>query len=77
VAKQPFAVKYKYVNAHADDTKRWFDCMLKEQINIKVDGLAKKSLKAAMSMGKFIDSVFPNKQVWIEISGKKISASPR
>jgi hypothetical protein len=51
--------------------------MLKEQINIKVDGLAKKPLKAAMSTGKFIDSTFSNEQVWREMGGKKIVALPR
>jgi hypothetical protein len=67
VANQPFSVKYKYVKAHADDMKRWCDCMLKERTNSKVDGLPKKSLKTAMSTGKFIDSVFPNNQIWIEM----------
>jgi hypothetical protein len=76
VANQPFSGKYKYVKAHADDTKRWRDCMLKERINIKVDGLGKKSLKAAMSMGKFIDSFFQNKQVWIEM-GRKTYQHPQ
>ena len=39
---QPFPVKLKYVQSHADKTKKWQDCTLKEQINIKVDRLAKK-----------------------------------
>jgi hypothetical protein len=54
VANQPFAVKYKYVKAHADDTRKWCDCMLNEWIYIKVDGLAKKSLKGAMITGKLL-----------------------
>jgi hypothetical protein len=33
-----------------------------EQINIKVDSLAKKALKAAHSTGKCIKSAFPNEQ---------------
>jgi hypothetical protein len=49
-------MRYKHVKAHADDTKSWQDCTLKEQINIKVNRLAKKSLKAEMSMGKFIEA---------------------
>ncbi len=77
VANQPFAIKYKYVKAHADDTKMWCDCTLKERKNIKVDGLSKKPLKAAVHTGKFINSFFPNKQVWIEMDGRKISASLR
>jgi hypothetical protein len=51
--------------------------MLKECINIKVDGLTKKSLKVAMSMGKFIKSFFPNQQEWIKMGGREILASPR
>ncbi len=77
VANQPFAVKFKYGKAHMDDTKRWRDCMLKERINIKVNGLAKKSLRAAISTCKFINRVFSNEQVWIEMGRKKISASLR
>ncbi len=63
VATHPFHVQYKYVQSHANDTKRWQDCLLKEQINIKVDSLAKKTLKAAISTGKCIESAFPNEQI--------------
>ena len=48
VAVQPFHVKFKYVQSHADDTKKWQDCTLKEQIDIKVDSRAKKALKSAL-----------------------------
>jgi hypothetical protein len=54
-----------------DDIKRWHDCTLKEWVNIKVDGLMTRLLKVAMSTDKFIDSVFPNKHVWIEMKGEK------
>jgi hypothetical protein len=57
--------------------KKWQDCTLKEQINIKVDALTKKSLKAAHSTNKFIESIFPNEEVWIEMGGKKITGSLR
>jgi hypothetical protein len=63
ISVQPFFVQYKYVQSHADDTKRWRDCTLKECINIKVDRLAKKALKAAHCTGKFIESSFPNEQL--------------
>jgi hypothetical protein len=59
VAAQPLCIQYKYVQSHANDTKRWKDCTLKEQINIKVDSLAQKALKAAHSTGKCIKSAFP------------------
>jgi hypothetical protein len=41
------------------------------------DAFAKKSLKAAHSTDEFIESDFPNEEVWIEMSGKKITGSPR
>jgi hypothetical protein len=77
VSIQPFCIRYKYVQSHADDTKRWQDCTLKECINIKVDSLAKKALKAAHSTGKFIDSSFPNEQLWITMGGKNVTGSLR
>jgi hypothetical protein len=30
VLSQTFTVKYKYVQSHADDSKKWQDCTLKE-----------------------------------------------
>jgi hypothetical protein len=63
VAAQLFRVQYKYVQSHANGIKRWQDCLLKEQINIKVDSLAKKALMAAHSTEECIQSVFPNEQI--------------
>jgi hypothetical protein len=77
ISTQPFPVKYKYVQSHADNLKKWRDCTLKERINIKVDTLAKKAIKAAHSTGEFIESTFPNEEVWIEMGGRKITGSPR
>jgi hypothetical protein len=57
------------MQSHADDKKRWRDFSLKEQINIKVDSLAKKALMAAHSTGKCIKSAFPNEQIWISMGG--------
>jgi hypothetical protein len=37
----------------------------------------KKSLKAAHGMEEFIESIFPNEEIWIEMGGKKITRSPR
>ncbi len=71
VAAQPLRVQYKYVQSHADDTKRWQDCLLKEQINIKMDSLAKKALMAAHSTGECIKSAFLNEQIWITMGGGK------
>jgi hypothetical protein len=77
VSIQPFTMKYKYIQSHADDSKKWQDCTFKERINIRVDALAKKSIKAAHITGKFIESNFPNEEVWIEMGGKRITGSPR
>jgi hypothetical protein len=71
ISAQPFRVQYKYVQLHADDTKRWQECSLKEQISIKVDSLTKKALMAAHSTGKCIKSAFPNKLIWISMGGGK------
>jgi hypothetical protein len=65
------------VQLHADDTKRWQECSLKEQINIKVDSLARKALMAAHSTGKCIKSAFPYEQIWISMGGEKVMGSMR
>ncbi len=64
-----------YLQSHADDTKKWQDCTLKEQINIKVDSLAKKALRSALCSKEFIEGTFPNKQIWIPMGKKKATAS--
>jgi len=54
ISMQSFTVRYKYVQSHAGNSKKWQDCSLKEWINIKVDALAKKAIKAAHSSGEFL-----------------------
>jgi hypothetical protein len=56
---------------HADETKKWHDCSLKERINIKVDRLAKMALRAAHCTGKLIKGTFLYKQMWITMGGKR------
>ncbi len=75
ISTQPFRVRYKYVQSHANDTKRWQDCSLNDWINIKVDRLAKKALMAAQSTDKCIESAFPNEQIWISMGGGKVTGS--
>ena len=65
------------MQSHADNYKKWRDCSLKEWINIKVDALAKKSIRAAHSTEECIKSTFPNEELWIEMGGRKITGSPR
>jgi hypothetical protein len=73
VSIQPFPVKVNYVQSHTDKTKKWQDCTLKEQINIKVDRLTKKALKAAHCTGQFIGGTFLYKQIWVTMGGKKVT----
>jgi hypothetical protein len=73
VSIQPFPVKLKYVQSHADKTKKWQNCTLREQINIKVDRLAKKALKVAHCTRQFIGGTFPYKQIWVTMGGKKVT----
>ena len=63
VSSQPFRVQYKYVASHTDKKKKWWDCTLKECINIKVDRLEKKVLKAGHCTGQYIETAFPNEQI--------------
>jgi hypothetical protein len=70
VSSQTFQVQYKYVASHADNRKKWRDCSMKERINIKVDRLAKKALKAGHCTGQYIKSSFLNEQIWITLGGR-------
>jgi hypothetical protein len=70
---QPFHFIFKYVQLHADETKKWCNCTLKECINIKVDRLTKKALKAAHCTGQFIIGTFPYEQIWIMMGWKKVT----
>jgi hypothetical protein len=58
IASQPFALKFLYVALHADNTKSWKDCSLKERINIKVNLLAKKSLMCTHAEDKYFNGHF-------------------
>ncbi len=73
ISAQPFRLIFKYVQLHADETKKWWDCTLKEHINIKVDRLAKKALNAAHCTGQFIEGTFPYEQIWIMMGGKMVT----
>jgi hypothetical protein len=75
IAVQPFRVKFKYVQSHANDAKKWQDCTLNERINIKVDSLAKKALKSTLCSKEFIEGTFPNEQIWITMGKKKATGS--
>ncbi len=72
VSAQSFHVIFN-MQLHANDTKKWWDCTLKEGINIEVDRLAKKALKAAHSTRQFIKGTFLHKQIWITMGGKMVT----
>ena len=76
VSSQTFRVQYKYVASHADDKKRQ-DCSLKKGINIKVDRLTKKALKAGICTTQYLRGSFPNEQKWITLGGRKAMGSLR
>ena len=75
VSSHTFRVQYKYVASHADNKNKWWDCSRKEHINIKVENLAKKVLKAGLCTGQYIQSSFPNEQIWITLGGRKAMGS--
>jgi hypothetical protein len=59
IAHQPFAVCFLYVASHSDNIQEWSECTIKEQINIKVDKLAKKALIHAHLCSPYFDGNFP------------------
>ncbi len=77
VSVQPFCIKHKYMQSHTDNAKKWWERTLKEHVNIKVDSIVKKALKAAHCTGEFFEGTFPNKQIWITMGGKKVTGSLR
>jgi hypothetical protein len=56
-----------------DETKKWHDCSMMEGINIKVDRVTKKALKAAQCTRQFIKGSFPYEQIWITMGGEKVT----
>jgi hypothetical protein len=73
VSAQLFRIIFRYMQSHTDEKKKWCYCSLKVCINIKVDRLTKKALKAAHSTEQFIEDTFPRKQIWIKMEGNKVT----
>jgi hypothetical protein len=44
ITRQPFVIKFLYVQSHSDDIKEWSACTIKERMNIKVNHLAKNGI---------------------------------
>ena len=56
VHDNPFESKYKWVKAHQDDTLDWDNMTRLEQLNCRVDKLAKKTLIASVITQDYISS---------------------
>jgi hypothetical protein len=67
--KQPFLLKFLHVASHADDTKTWESCSLKEKIYVKVGHMAKKALICAHATDQYFDGNFPFEEFQIFLNG--------
>jgi hypothetical protein len=72
IASQPFALKFLFVALHANNTKSWKDCSLKERINIKVNILAKKALICTHAEDQYFNGRFPLEDFQIYTNGIKV-----
>ncbi len=77
IVKQPFLLKFLHVASHADDTKTWESCSLKEKINIKVEHLAKTALICAHATNQYFDGNFPFEEFQISLNGFKVTGNVR
>jgi hypothetical protein len=77
VSAQPFCIIFRCIQLHADKTKKWCNCSLKECINMKMDRLAKKALKAVHCTRQFIEGTYPYKQTWITMGERKVTETFR
>lgn len=48
-----------------------------EKLNVVADCLAKKALKAAVELNRFIEQHFPFEHIWVEIDGQKVTGPVR
>ena len=68
-------VIYRWVAAHQDDSRKWADLSLVEQINVTVDRLAKVALLAGVETEEFIDNDFPFESLRLIVDGTKATGS--
>ena len=66
----------EWAPSHQDDKKSWDQCILKEEINIKVDKLAKASLITDIAGNEYVDSGFPGEHT-VSTDGRKVTESLR
>ncbi len=77
IVKQPFLLKFLHTASHADETKTWESCSLKEKINIKVDHLTKKALICAHATDQYFGGNFPFEEFQISLNGFKVTENMR
>ena len=75
--ENPFNTEWKWVEGHSVERKGWKNCDIYEKCNHIVDGLAKEGLVTSYGEDDYISSLFPFEEVWITLSGKKVTGSPR
>jgi hypothetical protein len=73
ISRQPFVIKFLYVQSHTDDIKDWSECTIKERMNITVDDLAKRALIHAHATNEFFNGVYPLDDFVITMGGQKIT----
>ena len=70
-------MKLRHVHSHSDKHTRREDMNQDQLINDRADKIVGKALRAAIEENKFITSVFPGEKVSIQVSGVRISGSPK
>ena len=70
------SVKYEHVFDHLDDILRWDQLTHVQQLNVLMDGLAKRALLAGLINKQFILEDFPFEPFYIRCGQQKVRSSP-
>ncbi len=69
--------RMQHVYGHADEYLPEAEMSPTQQVNCRADKLATAALMAALEANKFISSIFPLEKVRIEITGERVTGSPK
>jgi hypothetical protein len=69
--------KMEHVYGHSDEYLLETEMSHDQQINCRADKLATSALVAAVDTNQFITSIFPSERVCVEISGTRVTGSPK
>jgi len=69
--------KMEHVYGHSDEYLSEAEMSHDQQINCRTDKLAMLALVAAVHTNQFIKSIFPSERVCVEISGTRVTGSPK